>query len=105
MLNLHLSYKPPSYWGVLFRSVGRPRHFSRLKIFRDLVVPGGEFRKGIVIQVIMTPTGVLTNGNSFLIIKGGATLVSVHAPRQRNSLYRQTCRRSIYKTILPERPH
>ena len=30
---------------------------------------------------------------------------SFHAPRQRNSTYAQTVRRSIYKTIPPEHPH
>ena len=35
----------------------------------------------------------------------GVTGVSVHAPRQRNSTYIHTVRRSIYDTIRPEHPY
>ena len=31
--------------------------------------------------------------------------VSVHEPRQSNSMYVQTIRQSIYETRLPEHPH
>ena len=49
MLNVHLNYKPPSSWRILFLSGGYPRQFSRLKKFRALVVPGGVFHKGTII--------------------------------------------------------
>ena len=99
------SYKPPSNWSILFRSGGRPNHFSCLKNFRALVVPSRGFRKGIIIQGIMTPTGVLPNGKSFLWRKGDVMGAPFHAPIQRNSTYVQTFRRSIYKTRRPEQPH
>ena len=50
MLNVRLSYKYTSYWRILFWSGAHPRHFSRLKKFRALVVPIGGCRKGIIIQ-------------------------------------------------------
>ena len=50
MFSVYLSYKPPSSWKILFRFGGRPRQFSPLKKFRDLVVPGGGFLKEIIIQ-------------------------------------------------------
>ena len=50
ILNEHLSYKPTSYWGVLFWSGVCPRQFSRLKRFRALVVPGGGCHKWIILQ-------------------------------------------------------
>ena len=59
MLNLHLSYNPPSYWSILFQYGGRPRYFSRLKKVRALVVPGGGCCKGIIIQGVMPHTVVL----------------------------------------------
>ena len=55
-----------------------------IKKFRSLVVTGGGCRKGIALQVFITPTVVLTNVNSCLRIKAGITGVSIHAPRQRN---------------------
>ena len=62
MLNVNLSYKPTSYWRILFRSGGNPMQLSCLEIFRALVIPGGGFRKGIILQGIMTPTEVLPSG-------------------------------------------
>ena len=50
MLNVHLSYKPPSSYRILFRYGGRPRQFSYLKIFRSLVVPIGRCHKGVIMQ-------------------------------------------------------
>ena len=50
MLNVHLRYKPPRSWRILFWSRGPPRQFSLLKNFRSLVVPGGGCRKGIILQ-------------------------------------------------------
>ena len=35
--------------------------FSCMKFFRDLVVRRGGRRKGIILQVIMTPIGILPN--------------------------------------------
>ena len=105
MLNMQLSYKPPSPWRIMFLSRGLPRKFSCLKKFRALVVPVGGCCKGIIIQGIMTPTGVLPNGQSCLRRKVDATGASIHAPRQSNSTYVKTFRRSIYKTRRPEHPH
>ena len=105
MLNVHLIYKPPSFWGVLFRSGGYPSRFSCLKRFRALVVPSRGLRKGVIIQGILTPTGVLPNVQSCLRIKGDVTGSSVHSPIQRNSTYIQTVRRSVYETRWPEHPH
>ena len=92
MLNVQLSYKPPSSWRALLRSGGRPRQFSRLKKFRDLMVPGGGCHKGVIPQGILTPTGVIPNGQSCLRRNGGVTGASVHTPIQRNSTYIQTVR-------------
>ena len=50
MLNVNLSYKPPSYWRIPFWSGGLPRKFSCLKRFRALVIPGWVFRKGTTLQ-------------------------------------------------------
>ena len=105
MLNVHLSYKRISSWRILFWSGGYPRQFSCLEKFRALVVPGGDCHKGIILQGIMTPMVVLTNGQSCLRRKGGVTGASVNALRQRNSLYEQTSRRSIYETRRPKHPH
>ena len=105
MLNVHLSYKPPSSWRMLFRSGERPGQFSCLKKFRSLMVPSGGFRKWIIIRGILTSLGVLPNGRVWLIIKGGVEGASFCAPRQSNSLYGQTFRKSIYDTRWPEHPH
>ena len=105
MFNVHLSYKPPNSWRILFQSGGCPRQFSCLKNFRALVVPNGGCHKGIILQVIMTPTGVLPNVQSCLIIKGDVMGASARAPIQRNSMYVHTVRRSIYKTIRPKHPN
>ena len=50
MLNVHLSYKPPSSWREMFRSRRRPMQFRRLKRFRSLVFTSGGFHKGVLIQ-------------------------------------------------------
>ena len=50
MLNVHLSYKPPSYWGILFRSGGIISKFGCMKKFRDLVVLSGGCHKGVILQ-------------------------------------------------------
>ena len=89
MLNVHLSYKPTISWRILFQSGGRPRYFSCPKKFSSLVIPRGGCHKGIIIQSIMLPTGVLTNGQSCLRIKGGITGASVHAPMYMNNTYGQ----------------
>ena len=76
MLNIHLSYNPPGSWRKIVWSGGYPSQFSHLKKFRDLVVPIGECCKEICIQVILTPTEALPNGQSCLRIKGDVTGVS-----------------------------
>ena len=55
-----------------------------MKKFRALVVPGGGFRKGIILQVNMTPTGVLSNEKSYSTRKDDVTGASVNSTRQRN---------------------
>ena len=105
MLNIHLSYNPPSSCRIMFRSGGVPRQFSRLKKFRALVVPSRGCHKGIILQIIMIPTGVLPNVNSFLRRKGDVTGAYIHAPRYRDSPYVQMVRRSIYETTWPKHPH
>ena len=104
MLHLHLSYKTPRSWRILFRSGGHPRQFSRLKKFRALVVPGGGFRKGIT-QGMQLPSGLPVIGQSCLRRKGDVIWVSVHSPIQRNSTYVHTVRMYIYETRRPEHPH
>ena len=88
MLNPHQSYKPPSSWSIMFWSGIYPRQFICMKKFRSLVIPGGGCRKGIIIQRIIIPKGVLPNGQLRLIKKGDITGAYVHATIQRNSLYR-----------------
>ena len=105
ILKFHLSHKPPSSGRMLFWSGGIPRQSSRLKKFRDLVVPGGVWHKGIMLQVILTLTGVLTYGQPWLRIKGGVAVASVHAYIQRNNTYVMTARRNIYETRRPKHPH
>ena len=67
--------------------------------------PGGDCRKKINFQIIMTPMGVLPNVQSCLRKKVDVTGASVHAPRQINSTYVHTVRRSIYETRLTEQTH
>ena len=105
MLNMHISYNPPNPWRILFPSGGCPRQFSCLKIFRDLVVTGGGCRKGVILQGILMPTGVLPNVQSCLIRKWDVIGTSVYESRQINSTYVHTVRQSIYKTIQPDQPH
>ena len=50
----------------------------------------------------MIPTGVLPNGQSCLRRKVDVTGLPAYAPIQRNSMYVQTVRRSIYTTRLPD---
>ena len=52
MLKVHLTYKLPSSWRILFRSGVLSRQFNRLKIFRSMVVPGGGCCKGVILQGI-----------------------------------------------------
>ena len=49
-MNVHLNYKTISSWRILFQSGGRPRQFSRPECFRALVIPGGVFSKGTILQ-------------------------------------------------------
>ena len=105
MLDVHLSYKPPSSWRILFRSAGFPTPSSCLKKFSALVVPGGGCRRGVILQGFQLKRRLSCGRRSCLRRKGGVTVVSVYAPRQRNSLYVQMVRRSIYETRRPEHPH
>ena len=105
MLKLHLSYKPPRSCRILFWSGVSPRQFSRLKSFRALVFPGGGCRKGIILQGRQLKRRIPVSGQSWLIIKWYIPGASAHAPRQSNSTYVYTVRRSIYKTRRPEHPH
>ena len=50
MLNVHLSYKPPGSWRILFWSGGYPRKFSLVKKFRAFVVLDGGCRKEITLH-------------------------------------------------------
>ena len=61
-MNVNLSYRPPISWRLLIWYGGCPRQFSLMDKFRALVVPVGGYRKGIILQLIMTYTGVLPNG-------------------------------------------
>ena len=86
MLNMHLIYKTPLSWRILFWSGGRPRQFSCLKKFRDLKYPSGVYRRGEILQGRNLPSGLPVIGQSCLIRKGNITGESVHVPIQRNSL-------------------
>ena len=50
MFNVHLSYKPPSSFRILFDSEGCPRQLICLKKCRALVVPSGGLPKGIILH-------------------------------------------------------
>ena len=105
MLNVHLSYKPTSYWRIMFWSGGYPSQFSRLKVFRVLVVSIRGCCKGIIPQGIMTPTRVLTDEQSCLRRKGYVKGAYVHATIESNSIYVHTVRQSIYETIRTKHLH
>ena len=105
MLNVYLSYKPPSSWRIMFRSGGYPRQFSLLKKFRAVVVPVRGCRKGIILQGRQLKAGFPVAVQSCLKRKRDITGASVHEPRHRNSTYIQTVRQSIYETRQPEHPH
>ena len=105
LLNMHLTYNPPSSWRILFWYGGCPGQFSRPKKFRALVVPFRGFNKGIILQGRQLTSGLTVTGHPCLRIKGDVMEASVHASRHRNSRYIQTVRWSIYKTRWPENPH
>ena len=104
MLNFHLSSKPPSYWRMPFQSVGRPRHLSCLKFSRFLVILVYIWHKVVIIQDVKLKRRFSPGRESCLIIKGGITVASLHAPIQRNIKYRHMARRSIYDTRWSEHP-
>ena len=99
MLNIHLIYKPPRSWRILFWCGVRPRHLVHLNISRELVVPGRGCHKGIIIHGVLTPAGVLPNGHSFFRrkedVKGAA------APHPNRRIFRLN-RRSYG---ISTRPH
>ena len=87
MFNVNLSYKPLSFLRILFWYGWRPRQFSCLKFSRDLTGTEGVCCKGIILQGGQITSGLSVIGQSCLIIKGGAYVSYVHAPRQKSSLY------------------
>ena len=105
MLNEHLSYNPCSSCSIIFCTEGYPMKFSCLKKFMALVFPGRGCHKGIILQGILSPTGVLPNVQSWLRIKEDVTGESVHAPLKRNNTYVYTVRWFIYETRRPKHPH
>ena len=105
MLNVHLSYNPPSSWRIFLWSGVLPRQFSCLKKFRSMVVPDRGCRKGVILQGRQLKCRFSWVGQSCLRIKGDVTGQSDHAPRQRNSKYKQMVILSIYKTRQNKHPH
>ena len=53
---MNISYKPPNFWRILIWSGRRLSQFSHLRNSRALVDLIGVCRKGIILQVIMTPS-------------------------------------------------
>ena len=105
MFNVHLSYKTPSYWSILFCYGGLPRKFSCLKKFRSLIYPVRVCFKGVIIQGRYLPSGFPVIGQSWLRRKRAVTGKSVHKSRNSNSMYGHLDRRSIYETRRLEHPH
>ena len=102
---MHLSYKPPSSWKIMLWYEGCPRQFIRLKFFRELEYTIGLCRKGIILQGRQLPSGLPLIGQSFIKRKGYVPGESIHAPRQSNSPYRQTFRRSVFEIRRSKQPH
>ena len=75
--------------------MGIPQAVKLSKKIRSLVVPVRFCRKGIILQVILTPIGVLPNGQSCLRIKLDVMGAAVHAPIYSNSMYVLMVRWSI----------
>ena len=69
MFNVRLRYKPTSSWSILFHSGLLPRQLSCLKNSRDMVVPGGGFRKEIIIQGVQIEFRLSCVRQLFLKIK------------------------------------
>ena len=90
---------------ILFQSGIFPIHFSVLKKFSGMVIPGGGFFKRIIIQGVQLKHRLSCGRWSCLRRKGGVTVASFHETRQRNSLCRHIARGSIYKTRRPKQPH
>ena len=105
MLEFHPGYNPPSSYGVLFWSGGRPRQFSHLKIFRALIDTGGVFCRGINIEGRQLPSGLPVIFQSWLRRKGGVTGSSVHVIRKNNIRYGQIINGSIYNSRRFEHLH
>ena len=104
ILNYHISYKPPSYWRVLFSSGGHFRQFSCMKKFRYLVVPRGGCCKKKILQGIQLKHTFSYGRWSFLIRKLDLMGSSVHTSRPRNSSYEKTDIWNIYETKHPHLP-
>ena len=105
MLNVHLIYRPPSSWRILFWYGGYPRQFSHLKKIRSLVVPGGGCRKGVFIQGSHLKRRFSCGISVIPEKKRDVTGVSIHAPRQRNIRYMYMFRWYIYKSRRLKHPH
>ena len=104
MLNVHLSYKPPSSWRKLFWSGGRPKQFIFPKKIRSLVVPRGRCRKGMIIQGIQLNRRLSCGRWSCLRRKWYIREEYVHVPRKRNSPYIKMARWTTYETRQPKHP-
>ena len=63
---MRIIYKPSISLNVLIRYRGIPNKFSRLKIFMALVDPDRVYRKEVVLQVILTPSGLPVIGCCYL---------------------------------------
>ena len=81
MLNLHLSYKPPSSCRVLFRSGDCHRKVSCLKKFRAPVFPVRGCRKRIIIQGVQLKQRLSCVRQLFFRSKGNVTGESLHTSR------------------------
>ena len=105
LLNLHLSYKPPSFWSIMFWSGGNPRYFNHLKRFRYLTYPVVVYFEGIIIQGRQLPSGLPVVVHSWLRRKWGVMGASVHTPIQMYIMCVHTVRRSIYDTRRTKHPY
>ena len=91
--------------GVFCFGLGYTQSVQLSENFRTLTDPGGVCYKGIILQGGQLPSGLPLIGQSFLRIKWYITGVSIHSPRQRNSIYVQTTRLSIYEIRWTKHPH
>ena len=69
-----------SDWGI-------PKAVWSYEKFSALMVPDGSCCKGVIIIVILTPTGVLPKEESYLRRKEDVMGAYIYAPRNRKSTY------------------